>query len=397
MSSATRMRAEEAFTLPRTRRPGHIAAAARRDRARARRGRAARCSPRCSRTSASRSACRACCSCSCCSSIGVSAVGGLCAGARRGDQRLPARQLVLHAAALHVHDQRRREHPRPCRLPRRRGRSSACSSTSPPAALLRATARAPRPRPSHGWPARRRSTPCSTACGGCSGWTEPRSCTARKAAGGSRQRAVTASRRAPRPPRRRSSSTPTTCSPSPASRSAPRISGCSKRSPRSSRPRSSWASSRPRSRPPGVVSAANELRAAILSAVSHDLRTPLAGDQGLRHEPVAGRRRLDARGAARVPRHDRRGDRPPERARREPARHEPAPDGRAGDHAEPRRARRGAPRGLAQPRASPTSTIELDVPETLPRVLADPGLLERALANLIETPSASRRPEARLA
>ena len=29
-------------------------------------------------------------------------------------------------------------------------------------------------------------------------------------------------------------------------------------------------------------------------------------------------------------------------------------------------------------------TIELDVPETLPRVLADPGLLERALANLID-------------
>ena len=41
-------------------------------------------------------------------------------------------------------------------------------------------------------------------------------------------------------------------------------------------------------------------------------------------------------------------------------------------------------------------TIELDVPETLPRVLADPGLLERALANLIDnavrfSPPGSRR------
>src|SRR5262249_28311585 len=30
------------------------------------------------------------------------------------------------------------------------------------------------------------------------------------------------------------------------------------------------------------------------------------------------------------------------------------------------------------------ASIELDVPETLPRVLADPGLLERALANVID-------------
>ena len=29
-------------------------------------------------------------------------------------------------------------------------------------------------------------------------------------------------------------------------------------------------------------------------------------------------------------------------------------------------------------------SVQLDVPETLPRVLADPGLLERALANLID-------------
>jgi two-component system sensor histidine kinase KdpD len=31
----------------------------------------------------------------------------------------------------------------------------------------------------------------------------------------------------------------------------------------------------------------------------------------------------------------------------------------------------------------PDGTVQLDVPETLPRVLADPGLLERALANVI--------------
>ncbi len=63
-------------------------------------------------------------------------VGGLgrrrpLAGAGRGDRRLPARQLVLRPAALHVHDRGRREHPRARRLPRRRGRSSAASSRSP--------------------------------------------------------------------------------------------------------------------------------------------------------------------------------------------------------------------------------------------------------------------------
>ena len=40
------------------------------------------------------------------------------------------------------------------------------------------------------------------------------------------------------------------------------------------------------------------------------------------------------------------------------------------------------PAALAQPRRRTRDAVELDVPETLPRVLADPGLLERALANV---------------
>ena len=93
--------------------------------------------------------------------------------------------------------------------------------------------------------------------------------------------------------------------------SGARTSASSTPSPGSSPRRSSSASSRPRSRPPAPSSAANELRTAILSAVSHDLRTPICGDQGVGHEPAPGRHRVDARSAARVPRHDRRGDRPP--------------------------------------------------------------------------------------
>ena len=57
----------------------------------------------------------------------------------------------------------------------------------------------------------------------------------------------------------------------------------------------------------------NELRTAILAAVSHDLRTPLASIKAavssLRQDDVA----WNERGDRGVPRHDRGGDRPPER------------------------------------------------------------------------------------
>ena len=54
--------------------------------------------------------------------VAVSAVGGLWPALTAAISRLPTRQLVLHPAALHVHDQRRGEHPRAGCVPRRCGR-----------------------------------------------------------------------------------------------------------------------------------------------------------------------------------------------------------------------------------------------------------------------------------
>ncbi len=76
----------------------------------------------------------------------------------------------------------------------------------------------------------------------------------------------------------------------------------------------------------GALAAAGDLRTAILSAVSHDLRTPLsaikASVTSLLQEDVEWT--PDARHEFLA--HDRRGVRPTQRARRQPARHEPAPD-----------------------------------------------------------------------
>ena len=74
------------------------------------------------------------------------------AGARRGGRRLPARQLVLHAAAPHVHDRRGRERPRALRLPRGRSRRERASSRSPRGAPPTAPAPAPRRRRCRGSP-----------------------------------------------------------------------------------------------------------------------------------------------------------------------------------------------------------------------------------------------------
>jgi two-component system sensor histidine kinase KdpD len=133
----------------------------------------------------------------------------------------------------------------------------------------------------------------------------------------------------------------------------------------------------------GVVSAANELRAAILSAVSHDLRTPLAGIKAsvtsllqddvdwtpeARHEFLdtieEETDRLNALVGNLL-----------DMSRLQTDALEIMPSRVGLEEVLP-----GALRSLAVS----DDTIELDVPETLPRVLADPGLLERALANLID-------------
>ena len=106
------------------------------------------------------------------------------------------------------------------------------------------------------------------------------------------------------------------------------------------------------------------------------------------------RRRLDARGAPGVPRDDRRGDRPAQRARRQPARHEPAPDRRPRDQSP-------TPVGLdevvaARARtasATATAPVGVECPRRSRACSPTPALLERALANVIANALASRRPD----
>jgi two-component system, OmpR family, sensor histidine kinase KdpD len=133
----------------------------------------------------------------------------------------------------------------------------------------------------------------------------------------------------------------------------------------------------------GVVSAANELRAAILSAVSHDLRTPLAGikasvtsllQEDVDWTPEARREFLDTI-AEETDRLNALVGNLLDMSRLQTDALEIMPSRVGLEEVLP-----GALRSLAVA----DDTIELDVPETLPRVLADPGLLERALANLID-------------
>ena len=133
----------------------------------------------------------------------------------------------------------------------------------------------------------------------------------------------------------------------------------------------------------GTLAAANELRAALLSAVSHDLRTPIAAVKA----SVTSLLQDDV-------------DWTPE------AQHEflrtideetDRLNALVGNLLDMSRLQTGAleisstPVGLEEVLpaavrsiAAADGAIELDVSESLPRVYADPGLLERALANVLE-------------
>jgi two-component system sensor histidine kinase KdpD len=133
----------------------------------------------------------------------------------------------------------------------------------------------------------------------------------------------------------------------------------------------------------GALSAANELRAALLSAVSHDLRTPLSAikasvtsllQQDVDWTPEAEREFLQTI--------DEESDRL---------------NALVGNLLDMSRLNAGvleiSPTAVGLEEVLPTALrslgrgdadIRLDVSETLPRVLADPGLLERALANLLD-------------
>jgi two-component system sensor histidine kinase KdpD len=132
----------------------------------------------------------------------------------------------------------------------------------------------------------------------------------------------------------------------------------------------------------GAVSAANELRAAILSAVSHDLRTPLAAikasvtsllQRDVEWTPEARQEFLETI------------DEETDRL-----------NALVGNLLDMSRLQAGALEISAEPVALeevlpaalhslgvPDETVRLDVPPTLPRAFADRGLLERALANVI--------------
>ena len=155
------------------------------------------------------------------------------------------------------------------------------------------------------------------------------------------------------------------------------------RSRRSWPPPSSMASWEAEAATAEDLAAVNELRASILSSMSHDLRTPLAGikasatsllQDDVEWSEEARRELLDDH---------RRGDRPARPSRRQPARHEPAPGRRRRGRTARCRARRGrlgGARGLGARRARASWWTS---PTTSPAV-GDAALLERVLANLID-------------
>ena len=123
-----------------------------------------------------------------------------------------------------------------------------------------------------------------------------------------------------------------------------------------------------RPRPPARRQLAAGQRAAHRPAAGGVARPAHAAgvDQGVGVEPAAARRRLVPTTTDEFLEHDRGGDRPAERPRRQPARHEPAPGRRVRSS---RRARSGSRRSC-RPR-SPASAeragdVDVDVPETLP-------------------------------
>jgi len=131
-----------------------------------------------------------------------------------------------------------------------------------------------------------------------------------------------------------------------------------------------------------ALAKANELRSALLAAVSHDLRTPLASirasatsllSDDIAFEPAATKELLETI------------DSEAERL-----------NALVGDLLDMSRLQSGAlvsasrATGLEEVIAAALSSlpkgalVEVDVPETLPDVIVDPGLLERAVANIVE-------------
>ena len=165
---------------------------------------------------------------------------------------------------------------------------------------------------------------------------------------------------------------------------------CSPRSPPSSPPRSSTARSAEEAARRRRARRGQPLAHRPAGAVSHDLRTPLADIKAAVTSLLSADVEWSPRTTARAARDDRGGGRPARRPGRQPARHDAAsrpacsavaPASGAARRGRARRARRRCPTGAGRGRTRSPTTCPPS---------GRPGLLERALANLIANAAAPR-------
>ena len=221
-------------------------------------------------------------------------VGGRAPALVAAVARVAGGQLVLHPALLPVHHRRRRELRRPARvfLGVRRRSSPTSSSSSATAGRRRQPGPGRGPDPGRagrhdpgGRPAAARSStpsrrpsastasPCCARDGTGAGGSRPSAGSPVPADPADASLVEPLARRRRAGPRRATRSPPTTAT-------------CSTPSPPSWPPCSTAAGSGPRPAGPTLLAEANELRSALLQAVSHDLRTPLASIKAAASQPA---------------------------------------------------------------------------------------------------------------
>ena len=341
------------------------------------------------RSSATTSGCRPCSCCTSCSSSSTPRSGG----SRR---RLVAavagflrRELVLHAAHPHVDDRRGRERDRARRVPRHRGDRQRPRRPRRPAA---------QPRPPG--PSAEAETLSALASGVVDADPLPTLMShLRRSFGLSgvallRRTGRTAGRS--RPPTARASPTRRTADDVHAV-GAELVLGALRRRPRGRGPPGAQrVRGQPVGRPRSTPAAARRPRrrarsprpTSCAARCSRPCRTTCA-----RRSPASRRRSTasanptstwTADETAGVPRHHRGRDRPAHEPRRQPARHEPHPGRRRDARAAPDHARRGRAGRARRASAHARRDVVVDVAETLPPVHADPALLERVVANLVD-------------